>query len=355
MKKSFFTLLLLSFTYCIHAQFGLLQYAGEEVANELEQKKSLKLAKEYLSVEVIDGDSLYRMRVPDDKIKGDGREHVISVQYNLSGANELFRNKAAITNLSVIRADINSITTYKKNWVTVYYQKELAFYTRYEENRKIAEEKRKIAEEQRIQNEKRIQDSIRQAETVQKTIQKQKIEDSVAFVKNPYMKLDRQLWGMTEHKNLAVFCGMDFNFSHPKLSSYIQSEMDLVSKDFNVNQSVLTEKYVPRWSSTGKEYLQLKYYTKQTKNKPYGETIDGMCTTILKCEITGTADYVLDLFISYWPQRIKLGGYKQDEIAFFENLGDKVTLYGVTAPNIYKIVITEGNLKIDYYKTFDIK
>ena len=84
-------------------------------------------------------------------------------------------------------------------------------------------------------------------------------------------------------------------------------------------------------------------------------TDDGMCNIITKCEITGSADLIINLFLSYWPQKIKLGGYNQGEIAHFQLMGDRVAIFGISAPNIYKIIISEDNVHFDYYSTFNIK
>lgn len=362
MRTVILTLLIFGTSMLAHSQIGLIMSAGDIASDKIANKKCAKLAKENLTIEVNGVDTLYIMRVPNEKIKGVGKNYIIKVQDNLSIAKEKYFNNNAIDNLSTIFSYIGYIKAADKNWVTEYYKMEYDVYEK-------SENKRQLAEKQKIQEEKKLKDSLRivQIENQRKerikqdsikiaeTKQKQKIADSLEFVKKPFLKLERNLMGISEHNFLTVFCGMDINFANPKLSMYIQSEMNLTSKDYNQTESVVSEKYIPRVSTTGKEYLTVKYYTKKTTNKPYYDTDDGLCITITKCEITGSADYILDLFLSYWPQKITLGGYKQGEIAHFQLMGDRVALYGVNPPNIYKIMISEDNVHFNYYTTFDIK
>jgi hypothetical protein len=168
--------------------------------------------------------------------------------------------------------------------------------------------------------------------------------DSLALVENPYLYLSRAMEDVAPHRQFTVFYGIDLDFAMPRLSMFLQGDlMKLTPVDFKAVQSGVMEKYEPR-ISTGKEYLNVRYYIKK----------EGKYSNITRCEIIGTADLVVRLYIHFWPQKLKLGGYKQGEIAHYEYLGDRVSLYGIS-PNIYKIIITSGNVKIDYYKNFHIK
>lgn len=157
------------------------------------------------------------------------------------------------------------------------------------------------------------------------------------------------------HRSLTIFYGIDLNFANGRLEHYLQNKMSLSSQDFDVNNDTFTIKYAPRVSD-GKEFLNVAYTTRKDNGKvPYLPTDDGTTNIITSCTITGTADLVLELFLGYWPQKIKLGGYKQGEIAHFEFMGDRVSLYGVSPPATYKIEIDKGNITADYYSTFKIK
>lgn len=362
MKKIIFIIFIfLKISSFSSAQIGLLYSIGEAAAKETSKPKKEKLAKKYLARELIYKDTVSVMRVPSDKINSNAKSYILQVQDNLDKA------KYAVSNEKDVDFDLNSIKTYigyigkaDADWVTEFYLKEynvyLVYQKEYRDKQKeinlrataIQDSIKKVNKEIALK-EKAFNDNLKQIDE-QKN---QREKDSLELVKNPYLYLDRNLWGAADHHLLTVFCGVDINFANWRLSSYVQEHLHVTSIDYKTSATNVIEKYVPK-ISTENEYLKVNYFVTKKNQKPAYATEDGKCNTITKCEITGTADLVLDLFLSYWPQRITFGGYKQGEIAHFQFMGDRVSLYGISAPRTYKIVISEDNVHFDYYKTFSI-
>jgi len=344
------------------AQIGLLYSIGEAAAKDVSKPKKEKLSKKYLVRELIFNDTVSVMRVPTDKINSNAKSYILQVQENLDKA------KHAVSNEKDVDFDLNSIKTYigyigkaDADWVTEFYLKEYNVYIAYQQNYQdkqkeihsralaIQDSTNKVNRDIALKQ-KAINENIKQLAEQKKQVEK----DSIALAENPYLYLDRNLWSAADHHLLTVFCGVDINFANWRLSSYMQEKLRVTSVDYKTTSTNIIEKYVPK-ISTENEYIKVNYFVVKKKQKPAYPNVDGLCNTITKCEITGTADLILDLFLSYWPQRITFGGYKQGEIAHFQFMGDRVSLYGVSPPRTYKILITEDNVHFDYYKTFDIK
>ncbi len=169
---------------------------------------------------------------------------------------------------------------------------------------------------------------------------------------NPYDLLERSLYAFSKtNRDLAVFRKTDYNYCSPRLSSYLQSNMGLSSKDFKISKTEVTEKFIPKVSN-GNEYLTVKYFV-TTRNDIAGIYSSDEVMIVDSLEITGTANIVIKLFLNYWSQGVKIGGYKQGDIAFKEILADYITISGIN-PNLYKIKITKGNMDIDYETTYGI-
>ena len=155
----------------------------------------------------------------------------------------------------------------------------------------------------------------------------------------------------------TYFRGIDYNFANFRFQMYLQDDyMHLapaLKSSYVEGDNMITQRYTPKVSN-GKEYLKVIYYTKKDKTKVPWLPADDGCTLITNVEMIGTANIVIRLFLNYWPQKINLGGYKQGEIASFQIMGDYVSLIGIS-PQVYKIMISHGNIEADYYKTFKIE
>ncbi len=213
-----------------------------------------------------------------------------------------------------------------------------------------------------IERKKTVTDSI-EGIRIQKNVLDKKIQDSLKTVAKsekvvvsekdkPYELLDRSLYAFSKtNRSLTVFRKMDYNYAAPKLSGFLQFEMALASKNYLPETTTITETFTPKVAD-GSEYLKVKYnITNRSDIVGIYEAKD--VNVINSVEITGTPDLIIRLFISYWPQKIKLSGYKKGVIAYQELLGDHIALLGVS-PNLYKIEISKGNMDVDYETTYGI-
>lgn len=214
-----------------------------------------------------------------------------------------------------------------------------------------------------VESKKRVKDSIEEVR-IKKFVIDKKRQDSIESIakskpiavntvkENPYDLLQRSLYAFSKtNRNLALFRNMDFNYSGPQLSGYLQTDMGMASKSFKISATDVIETFIPKVSN-GNEYLTVKYLVTKRKD------IIGMYESdevmiINSVEITGTPHLIAELFLNYWPRTVKIGGYKQGDIAFKELLGDYITIIGVT-PKLYKIKITKGNMDVNYETTYGI-
>jgi len=155
----------------------------------------------------------------------------------------------------------------------------------------------------------------------------------------------------------TYFRGIDYNFANWRFQSYLQDDyMHLtfaLKNSYVEGENIITQRFTPKVSN-GKEYLKVIYYTKNDKTKVPWLPSENGCVLIRSVEMIGTTNIVIRIFLNYWPQKINLGGYKQGEIASFQIMGDYVSLIGIS-PQVYKILISHGNIEADYYKTFKIE
>ncbi|RTY71591.1 hypothetical protein [Flavobacterium sp. LB2P53] len=214
-----------------------------------------------------------------------------------------------------------------------------------------------------VESKKRVKDSI-ESIRIKKFVLEKKRQDSIENIakskpvvvssekENPYDVLQRSLYAFSKtNRNLALFRKMDFNYSGPQLSSYLQSDMGMASKSFKIGATDVTETFIPKVSN-GNEYLTVKYLV--TKRTDIIGAYDADEVMIINSvEITGTPHLIVELFLNYWPRTVKIGGYKQGDIAFKELLGDYITISGVT-PRLYKIKIGKGNMNPNYETTYGI-
>lgn len=223
--------------------------------------------------------------------------------------------------------------------------------------------KQRDAERAALQKEKddkaAVLKALKEKETAEfkKQDETQKISKSEPLVdslekENPYDVLQRSLYAFSKtNRNLALFRNMDFNYAGPQLSGYLQSDMGMASKSFKISATDVTETFIPKVSSNN-EYLTVKYLvTKRTDIIGIYESDEVMI--INSVDISGTPHLIAQLFLNYWPRTVKIGGYKQGDIAFKELLGDYITISGVT-PKLYKIKITKGNMDVNYETTYGI-
>lgn len=214
----------------------------------------------------------------------------------------------------------------------------------------IQKEKNDKAAVLKALNEKEIAE-YNQKENYQNTVKKESVVIT-SEKENPYDVLQRSLYAFSKtNKNLALFRKMDYNYSGPQLSSYLQMDMGMASKYFKIGVADVTETFIPKVSKNN-EYITVKYLITKTKNI-VGIYEAEEIMIINSVEISGTPHLIAELFLNYWPRTVNIGGYKQGDIAFKELLGDYITISGIT-PKLYKIKITKGNMDVNYETTYGI-
>lgn len=252
--------------------------------------------------------------------------------------------KAKEKTLQNIR-NIVCIKCYEDEWNLI--KKAKAVATQKEEHRndslKAVERSEIIAERERKAKEKQIQ-----------AIAYEKYQDSVRNSpsnENPYDLLKRSLYAFTKNKSFTVFRNMDYNFAGGNIQWYMQYDMRMgMSKDYIMTKTKIVEKYVPKATSKN-EFVTITY------NVTYHTDLVGYYPTdevflINSVVFNGASDYILDLFLNYWPGKLSLGGYKTGLIATKQVLGDLVSLIGEGGK--YKITITKGNMDPNYKNTWGI-
>ena len=361
MKKMFlyFSVALVLYSKCAFSQYGSFNDKIVQGQKDNNKKKKFKIAETYTKFVQFKSDTIPMMRVPIDKIKSPSEQFIIKVQNNLDDINKKLNQNLPASEIieNTNSVSLTLIKSYDSEWYTEYYKSELKIYDRCDKELKNQRSAKAKAVQDSIREENRIittakKEQENKEKEIKKTIQSESLQTE-KLKDDPYVLLKGSLDGI-KNRVLTVFCGIDVNFANGRLSWYLQDKLSLSSKDVKYLDNKFIEKYVPR-VSTENEFLKVTYFLKDTDKKPYYKTDNGKCSVITKCEITGTADLILNLFLDYWPQKISLGGYKQGEIAHFQFMGDRVSLYGVSPPNIYKILITADNISMDYYETFKIK
>lgn len=354
MRKILLLSLLFILPFCAYAQFGLISNAVSKSKQKKIAKQKTLLIQRYLQLDTIIGDTLSILRVPQDELNKvldlKVATRIFRLQKDLDTENKKYHENKDVA-LNNISDDLFLLGIIDNGWDISYYQRERDAYDKYQKVRESEKKKKLVLEKARQDSLKKARIALGELQRKERLLRQDSINkiaaqkaDSLALVENPYLYLSRAMEDVAPHRQFTVFYGIDLDFAMPRLSMFLQGDlMKLTPVDFKAVQSGVMEKYEPR-ISTGKEYLNVRYYIKK----------EGKYSNITRCEIIGTADLVVRLYIHFWPQKLKLGGYKQGEIAHYEYLGDRVSLYGIS-PNIYKIIITSGNVKIDYYKNFHIK
>jgi hypothetical protein len=201
-------------------------------------------------------------------------------------------------------------------------------------------EKQKTRRDKLIEKQKRVKDSISEARGL-----------SSGGKEKPYDVLRRSLLGVSKNPNFTVFRNVDYNFANSSFTWYLQEEMRLASKADTSTNTLITETYIPKASSK-KEYLKVSYHITIKHN------IEGLYSSddvniIDSVEIVGTSNLVIDLFVNYWNDKITIGGNKTGEIASRQFFGDHVSL--IKMPNnLCKILISKGNMDVNYETTYGI-
>ena len=321
----------------------------------------------YIYTNIVNQDTIYALRVPDNKINSYASNFIRIVQIKLEDAKINYQKKLQ-TNIDIIPTMIKSIQQNDKDWNINYYQNEYNIYQKWNQKlysdeeikKEIAQAKKdsinKIAQaeqEKELLNQKHLQEQLQHKNDSLKKIEKTK-KDSINKSQNPYRELEYAL-DEVNYLYFTVFIGLDFNFSNSRLGLYLQDKLSLVPKDFNNNGSVITETYIPQISYSKNDLFYINYWTKEINKRSSAPTNNGKCTVVTKCEISGPEDLIIKLFLWYWPNKIKLESFKPGEIATYTYLGDKITLFGIQSPNIYKIIIEQSNIGIDYYKLYHIE
>lgn len=168
-----------------------------------------------------------------------------------------------------------------------------------------------------------------------------------------YAMLERQLHGMSNNEDFTLFRNLDYNFVVSRFSVYLQLTKGMAYLGQEKKGNQIIDKYTPGISIKKDEYLYVTYTVEEHPDRrgAFGEGL----TEILAVEITGDPLLVVQLFTSYW-KRVELDTTLLRESGFITSLdkmNDHIELRAV-APNAYKIVITKGNMTVNYEKTFGI-
>lgn len=163
-----------------------------------------------------------------------------------------------------------------------------------------------------------------------------------------------------KHGNFTVFTNMDEELVRTRFSLYLQSiGFTYGAEAKQINKPGLVQEYYIQKVAIDKEvndYIQLKYYYTVDNKLPsyYASTlgIDAPCWIVDKVVIDGTANTILNLYISYWAQSKKtVGSNKIGELASHIFMGDKISLQYMSY-NKYRIEIT--GKRMDYYNSYNI-
>jgi hypothetical protein len=176
-----------------------------------------------------------------------------------------------------------------------------------------------------------------------------------------YKTLGRSLdaIGKTQPNQFTIFVGIDRDFAYSRFNRFLQSpRMNMTPDENSIRHQkgqFWEERYVRRVSSTGREFLTVRYELETSKTKPpYWQTHDGTSEIITKVKITGTADQIVHLFEWFWLGRnLRIEGNDR-EIASYQVKGDRVVLKREPQAGIFSITIEKGNIDFDYYSTFNI-
>lgn len=176
--------------------------------------------------------------------------------------------------------------------------------------------------------------------------------DNLSNKTDPYDKLKNSLRAFNyDNLKFTVFRNIDYSYAGTSLSLYLQTDMELASKNFTITETKITEKFVPKVTRKN-EYILLDYEVTQHYDIK-GYTDSEPVYIINSLVITGTPEIIAKLFLNYWKGNINIDTNKTGVIAYREILGDYITIEN-TSKNLFKIKIQKGNTEVDYYKTFGI-
>lgn len=359
MRKYILFLIIFMFSVKSNSQIGLIFSAVKSIQEDAAKSKQKHEINRSLVKTFILNDSIYLLRISEEKIKSPSKQFIVKVQNCLTVNYEQYKSEKK-TDLQDINNYIGLIKSYDNDWPIKYYQTELNKYADYNEWLNI-----------KCQNEKRTQDSIKQLklDSVELIVQKQKQLDieqkkQTEYVEkqsDPYQIIKRHLDGISEvgYGTFTYFRGLDYNFASTRFQVYLQDEYMNLTPDPRFKSKGKPNQYCLRFVphvSTEDEFLKVIFNFEKRKGyvSYYPIYKDGSSDIITSVEMIGTIDIMIKLFINYWPSRIKLGGYKIGEIAHYQIMGDYVSLVGVST-KICKILITHGNIEANYYTTFKIK
>lgn len=155
---------------------------------------------------------------------------------------------------------------------------------------------------------------------------------SINAQNNNYNKFEQGLDGIGELNQgwFTTFCNIDMNFASGRFHRYLENSRFNLTFDDNYTKVVpyksMQFRFVPRVSSKT-EYIDIKYTFEQSdKYEPWMSSDDGKIVLIKRVDITGTPELILNIFLDYWHFKLNIEGYKQNEIANFNVLGDFIAL-----------------------------
>lgn len=173
---------------------------------------------------------------------------------------------------------------------------------------------------------------------------------------NPYEALKRSLSVFdSRNKSLTVFRKMDYIFAGGNLQWFMQMDFGMAFlKDYTYTDHRIVENY--RKKVTSKNETLRVVYTGNVRKDIIGQYPSAHeIFQIENVKIAGTPDLVVRFFLRFWPvKETEIGSYKYKEgvIAAKNLLGDRILLKGVKGR--YEIDIVQGNMTVDYEKTWGI-
>lgn len=170
-----------------------------------------------------------------------------------------------------------------------------------------------------------------------------------------YKSLQQSVEGITLDWKSTVFIGLDYNWVITHFGIYLQLNRSLAEKSTHFGNTEITQVYVPN-VSTGDEQIKIVYHIKQDPDLPGAyEGTEGPVNIITGVDMTGSTKILTELFVNYWPDRLKLGDERPEgnAVAYKRLLNDYISLHKLSNTEA-QIKIETYNLHIDYQKNYGI-
>lgn len=166
-----------------------------------------------------------------------------------------------------------------------------------------------------------------------------------------YQKLQTSLKAFSNNPNITVFIGTDYNFSATSFSSYLQTELNLSSKEFKYGKKLITETFVPK-ASKDNQFIKINYYV-SSRTDIIGYADVPTVSVVNSVKISGSAKLMAKLFLNYWPNTHAIKKTGNQNMATKELLSDFITMQ-LLPNNLAEIIVKKGISVVDYQIAYGI-